>query len=552
MYPVTDLIDANDATLHASPARRPPVTGTEALNGAGITVREPLPYYEPIEFNQNPPPPVTADPSTYINSRTQRLRFELTRDQMEVDRADQTGPGFVGFYNDIRAMLAAQCIPVPLVRTPAGWQRSYDAGLIAVVNSIRHTQRSQEYLMYRCFRFRSSIGEHAWWPTTGPFGDIRFGVAHPMALSMVPNRPDTFGVKLRPNAMPGSTDFVELPAQNLRRMHNPGDVWEGEAKVDLARILPEIRTSRSSMRNVLSAVDSRLLMNGLLFISTGGDSAEQLEAEHLTGGMSLPHVNTFDNSYGPNNQMLPASPSSTGGVNKIATDVVRFAGRAFRDTNGSDPASRVFYPFLHHTKPEMVDVGRAVDEETLATLAAMVIQAGQGLKVPIQFLVAGEASQTYWNSTELRSALHDHGVYPSMGEVLDDWTRFAYRPILAFTPAGRRAIGDGNPEDHAIGFDCSPLEVKPNDFKTMLDAYKVLGVKRQVVADRFSLTADDLIPATDQFDDLAFWAAVSGAKANETGLQPPPADGLPRTTDADTVAQRARNARAFAAIGRDL
>ena len=415
--------------------------------------------------------------------------FALTNEQLEVDRfVDEIG--WVGFYVQIKAMLGAMCPWIPEQKIGRDWVPCEDPRIAGILDLIRPPRRSQAGLRFRSLRLQASIGEHAFFPVTTPGRGLTFDIAHPGQLRKGQTA-GTFGVATRRDANPTTgLGYTEHPRDHLHRHWIEDDKWPDEAKPSLSAVRPEMRVYESVVRNLQRSSDSRLLMNNLLWISNdyGGTEGDRWieDPDGLTG------------------DDVPNTPEGTG-LTELIREFSRLGARAFSDHLGKDVASVLPFPFPHHTKPEMVDLGGNVDKEVLKSLTEIVFAAARGLNIPTQFLVSGEASANHWNDAELRRALHERAVFPELEANNEFWTEYAFRPLLSLSKSGLMSLGDDDPEEYRIGVDTSVLDVKSDSLAHVSTAIQEGIASREWAADKLGVPRGEMLEVPVDVDDYEHW-----------------------------------------------
>lgn len=374
--------------------------------------------------------------------------FSLTNDQQRA-WAGRQDVGWAGFYVDTKALLGAQC----------HWQAAYRGEVVeeprvqALIDLIRPEGWSQMAMRFRALQMQAGLGEHALFPVDHSRGGLAWRVAHPTQLGRS-QTPGMFSLRTRRDARPGGHGYHEYPVRNLCRLFVPDATYEDEAHPSLAEALDEIDLYRSTILNMKRGVDSRLLMNGLLYIPT--------QKQDLNGAAPVrqpilgPGVAGLDVDSGP----------VDGNLATLIKDFVKFGGRAYADTKGTDIASRLPFPFPHHTKPELIEMGRAIDEATLEALNSIVRSAGRGLRIPQQFLVSGEGATHAWGEAELRRALHEQSIFPELDHQDGQFTEWALWPLLNMIPP----VDGTNIEDWSLVSDRSQIEIKGDQTSIFFEA----------------------------------------------------------------------------------
>lgn len=401
--------------------------------------------------------------------------FSLTPEQLESWESTER-IGWCGYYRDIKAMLGARCEWVPMYKG----ERVDNPRMQAVIDEmIKPCNGSQEQMRFRSLQLQVGLGEHATWPVDTPTG-VRWVVAHPMQLRKG-SLPGTFAHLTRRDAKPGAPGWAEHPIAGLRRHHIPNPGFEDEATTALCRVFPEIRLYRSIVQNMQRGVDSRMLMNGLLWVGT-------LEGDIAGGEDNIGFVEPYQfDDYGVGLNDVPSSPDGGSSLDQLLDEFVEYSSRAYRDVDGNDVASRVPFPFPHHTKPEVVELGRAIDKESLESLQVVVEAGARGLNINPSFLVAGPGTNNHWGDAEARRDLHERSVSPELSYNDAFWSEWAFRPILRRMIKGQKALEGTNPEDWSLGSDLSKIEIKADQPDLWLKAQKCGIITPDYAAERLGV-----------------------------------------------------------------
>lgn len=430
--------------------------------------------------------------------------FTLTQDQVELDRYVDC-IGWAGFYVQIKAMLGALCPWIVEERQGTEWVPTEDPRVNAMAQLIQPPSRSQSGMRFRSLTLQASIAEHAFWPAHIADRGLVFEIAHPRQMRRAQTSQEFFAVATREDARPGRPGWFEYEIARLRRHWIPDRKWPDQADPELAGVLTELRLYESTVLDLLRSSQSRMLMNGLLYIPTeppgstsDGEGAWVSEASSLVDG----------------GDAAPDTPAG-GGLKALIADFAAFGARAFRDHFGNDVASRVPYPFPHFAEPKMIDLGRGMSAESLQALHEIVLAASRGLHIPTQFLVSGEASANHWNDAELRRALHERAVYPELEPNNEFWTDMALRPILALSRAGGLVLGDGDPMDYRLGCDTSVLDVKSDSLQTWALAHSTGVASRTWLASKLGVPESELLELPSNVNDWERWlySKASAARA---------------------------------------
>lgn len=449
----------------------------------------------------------------YESNRSDGLPdFALTPTQIEIDRCVDS-IGWAGFYVDIKAMLGAMCPWYLERREGTDWVPVDDPRINAIAHLIQPPSRSTFGMRFRSLRLQASIAEHAFWPAHTPDRGLVFDIAHPEQLRRSPQSADRFAVATRSDARVGGAGWAEYETTRLRRHWIPHRRWPDEAEPELGTVLTELRLYETNALALLRTSQSRLIMNGLLYIPTVPPSGTD------TGGtwtqQTVAAADGFDD--------VPPTPAG-GSLTKLVQDMAAFGGRAYRDHVGNDVAAVMPYPFPHFGEPKRISLGESITAEQLAGLAEIVYAAARGLHIPTQFLVTGEAAQNHWNDAELRRALHERAVYPELEPHNEFYSEMALRPIMRLTRAGGLFIRDDDPDDYRLACDTSVLDVKSDSIQTWATAFQTGAASRAWLAGKLGVPESEMLQLPDNVTEYEHWL-YTGAKASraiaETGLDYP-------------------------------
>lgn len=467
--------------------------------------------------------PVTAAAGlTYEAVRGDHPDFKLTPEQVEVNWFGDN-VGWAAFYVQIKAMLGSLCPWIPLKREGNEWVPVVDGRHAGIIDAIRPPTRSQTGLRFRSLRLQAKIGEHAMWPVDVAGRGLTFDIAHPNQLMRSPSSTELFGVKTRRDATPSSpVGWAEFPRDRLRRHWIADDEWPDEATSSLMPVLPEMGLYRDMVLALRRTAQSRLLMNGLLYVPIGeDDEVGNTWSSDDAGGAFDPSDST------------PSTPEEAGGLEELLKEYARYGARAFRDHAGNDVAAQLPFPFPHHSKPEHVTTSEGIKKEHLETLTEVVFAGARALDIPTQFLVSGEASANSWGDAELRRALHERGVFPELERNNEFWTDHGYRPLLALSRAGGLALGDDDPNDYKLGCDTTVLDVRSDSLQSIALALAQGVGSRQWAASKLGVPISEMLELPVEVEDYDHWlstkASAARAQAEATSDFPELAavDGLP-------------------------
>lgn len=438
----------------------------------------------------------------YESNRSDGLPdFTLTPAQVEIDRAVDT-IGWAGFYVQIKAMLGAMCPWYVERREGTDWVPVDDPRINALAHLIRPSSRSTAGMRFRSLMLQASIAEHAFWPASTPDRGLVFEIAHPEQMRKSPTSTELFAVASRQDARPGGVGWREFETARLRRLWIPHRRWPDEADPELAAVRTELRLYETNALALLRTSQSRLIMNGLLYIPTVPPAGAD------TGSMWTQQTESATSD-------VPSTPAG-GSLHKLIADMAAFGARAYRDHDGNDVAAVMPYPFPHFDKPEMIELGRSITAEQLEGLAEIVYAAARGLHIPTQFLVTGEAAQNHWNDAELRRALHERAVYPELEPHNEFWSEMALRPIMRLTRAGGVCIGDDDPDEYRLAADTSTLDVKSDSFQTWALAYQTGAASRAWLADKLGVPESQMLQLPANVDEWQHWLYTRSPASRST------------------------------------
>lgn len=467
--------------------------------------------------------PVTgAAGLTYEAVRGDHPDFALTPEQIEVDWfVDNVG--WAGFYVQIKALLGSMCPWIPLHREGSEWVPIEDPNKAArhagIIAAIRPPTRSQTGLRFRSLYLQAGVGEHAFWPVDVVGRGLTFDIAHPVQLARSPNSHELFAVKTRRDASANSgVGWNEFHRERLRRHWNPNPKWPDEATTALEPVRAELGLYRDTVMSMKRTAQSRLLMNGLLWISTNEE--DEVGNPWATEDRA-PSTDPGD--------LTPSTPETQAGLENLLREYSRFGARAYRDTAGNDVAAHLPFPFPHHTAPQHVDFGRRLEKKDLEALTEIVFAGARGLDVPTQYLVNGEASANAWNDAELRRALHERGVFPELTPHNEFWTDFGYRPLLALTRAGGLMLGDDDPNDYMLGCATDVLDIRSDSLQAIALALSQGIASREWAAAKLGVSQPEMLVVPPEIDDYEHWLNV---KASASRAQAETSEDFPELTGA--------------------
>lgn len=448
-------------------------------------------------------PPVTAAAGmTYEAVRGDHPDFTLTPEQVEVDWF-VNHIGWAGYYVQIKAMLGSLCPWIPLKREGGEWVHNPDPRLAGIIDAIRPPRGTQAGLRFRSLYLQAKIGEHAFWPVDVAGRGLTFDIAHPNQMARSARSTELFAVRTRRDASASTgVGWHEFPRERLRRHWVENPDWPDEATTALEGVRPELGLYRDTVWSMQRSAQSRLLMNGLLWVPTNEDDvAGDPWAADDRMGASDPA------------DLTPSTPESAGSLEGLLREYSRYGARAFRDHAGNDVAAHLPFPFPHHTAPTHIDFGRALKKEDLETLTEIVFAGARGLDIPTQYLVNGEASANAWNDAELRRALHERGVFPELEVNNDFWTDHSYRPMLALSRTGGRVLLDDDPADHKLGCDTSVLDLRSDSLQSIALALAQGIASRQWAATKLGVPIAEMLEVPVDITDYEHWLYTKASAA---------------------------------------
>lgn len=446
--------------------------------------------------------------------------FSMTREQQEVDYMVRT-VGWAGFIVLLKALMGSQCPWTVKKREGSDLVDVEDPRLQAAANLIRPPSRSVRQLRYRSIALQASVAEHGIWPMQTPTRGLVFDIAHPNQLKRSPTSPDMFAVATRRDARPGGPGWNEFPLQRLRRHWVPDDEWPDEAQPTLWGAINELRLYHTAILELIRAGQSRMLMNGLLWIPT--------DPENQEGSWAAPAPPDEDDTDG-------ASPVTLTNIKKLVRDFATQGAKAIKDHRGDDVASRLPYPFPHFAKPEYMELGRSLSKDTLDGLEEIVAAGCRGINFPTQYVVSGAGTSNHWGDAEQRRDLNERGIIPDLETNDLMWSEYGLRPILALTRAGR-LIGDDDVDDYFLVSDTSGLTTKSDSLQRLSLAWNAGIAGRDWMAEQLGVGDDDMLEIPVNVTDWEAWlySRASAARATaevagdfpEQGIGPATEEGTP-------------------------
>lgn len=341
--------------------------------------------------------------------------------QAKVRGFDRDGPGFVGFYLDIKALVAS-LIPLHVeeMGVSGKWGPSENPTAAAALTSIRGVTCEQGGLVFSQFRSLDSVGEYWLAAIDVPTEGVRWMVAQTPQLTFEGG--DRVILRTRRDAVPSDTDGVYvLGRHQLRRCWHHDDDWPGEAHSSLRRSIPDIEYYRSVTRNMRRTVDSRILTNGIVWFA--------------------PHDPTKMPMQGPDTKVQT--------VDRVIEDYARVSHRAL--TEDQDFAAFVPFPTSGEKPPQFVDVGRMLDPHVLEAKRDALESFGRDVNIPMRWLTEGPGAGNQWSDLILQEDFLRTGVAPGLGEVCDNTTTAAFRPIFEVLRAAGHDLDD--PKRYRVWYD---------------------------------------------------------------------------------------------------
>lgn len=440
--------------IHHTPNHRPNHPTTTAAAGIRHTIAQ-------VQSAAGP---------KYESTREGHPDFALTHTQLEVDDSvDEIG--WLGYYVESVAKLGSRVNFVPQYFDGAEWvdrhgtlEHSHLNEFLQPAGPLRRVMGRSTWIQGH-LELLMRLGEFAVWPEANPSGDFSgWFTAHPGTLQKATSREPMFVAKLRPDARQGSTGWIETPLELLERCLYPDTTYPWLARTPIARILPEARAFKALCERVQVDANSRLLMNGLLYIHTNETDVADPDATEKTG------------------------------IDLIVDTFGAMSRRAWTEPGANQMSRAAPFPFPHHTAPEVIDLGRDIDENLLPSMLGIVESAARGLNVPMDYILDGAGSGNHWDSAEKRRQVNEQAVFPTLGTYVDWWTPRFQRYLEA-------TGSTGEPQRWRIWYDPSPIVIREDNVAQVQATHDRVGLKREVLARMVGLTADDLIEPPDGMDD---------------------------------------------------
>ncbi len=388
--------------------------------------------------------------------------------QKQVIDYDRNGPGILGYYLDIVALMASLCPLYPSVQTGTGeFERSDDPVLQVLVAGWRGILQSQSDLIYTAVRGREALGV-VWF-----VADTNVG----------------YNVTLSGTEQAGNWVWKDLhgvmratPLNRIWKSINP-DQYDPEYAISpIRRALPDLRRIRSAVRSQTRGSDSRLVMNGLLAFE---------EAD----GETRPFLERTDDD-----------DAELEGIDAVIDDYYDNAKEAWKNDNAAAAA----VPYAYKGKPATwVDLGRDIDPTALEVEAAGVSGFARSVNFPEQLLTQGPGAANHWNEFLLQESAVKMGLAPKLLPVCNDITKsYLYDAIVRMSQGNTGWSYD--PRKVKVDYDLSFLLKRPAALADLLQAYSVGAIEREEIARQLGLPVMEIPAGMSEYEH---WELGTG-KAN--------------------------------------
>ena len=412
--------------------------------------------------------------------------------QEQVLHYDKNGPGFVGFYLDLYSTLAAEFPLVIQEYVDGRWQLAQGGRpgeLLAEIKGVGEDQKQFHQANCRAFK---AVGEVAFWPNAnghanGWHRDLPHTIKSHGKHPTMKGRPNVYlcesspGVakEYKPDAAPPSGLHV-VPYAQMRRVWAPDTEYSSLPTSSLFRILSDIRRYETFNRNVQRSGTAALLLAGLLWIE--GD------AKDVVGSPSPMAQSSAEAALGP--------------LGKQIRSLMKAAQRNVDDTDERQVASAMAHPFVYKTKPERVEIGKAVDPGMLQAKADALADAARGVDGPMSAIVEGQgAAQRLLNEWKQDSAINQAALSLSARVAL------SYGPAL-LDPR----LTDEERGRFRVFVDESALDNEETDSSEDLSLWEKGVITRDALARRRGVDPADMLPLPDGVTDYEHWLASTGSR----------------------------------------
>lgn len=404
--------------------------------------------------------------------------------ESEVIDFDRNGPGLLGYYLDMVALMGSM---VPIVaqelNSDGKWERSDDPVLAVTAASWRGNlpQITQAELMFKAVRLREAIGR-CWHIADPNLGWCVVGKATPQndqARSV--SWTTMYGT---PRVTPGDRVYYSWV----------GDSYDDHMSTSpVRRALPDLRRIRAAIRSQTRSANSRLLTNGLLAFPDENTSARPLASPEGEDG----------------------DITELTGVDKLVDDFVDLAKLGFSDDDSA--AANIPFPYIG-PKAEFVELGGQIDPTTLEAERMGIAGFARSVNFPQKLIENGPGDANHWNEYLLKEEQVKMGLAPKVDPIVADVTAMHFRPVIAML--SRQLNGwSKDPKRCRLVADYDVLLERPVPASEMLSAWQAGLASRQAAADAYRITDKLDIPAG--MSEFEFWqlqARISGAPYAETDL----------------------------------
>lgn len=305
-----------------------------------------------------------------------------------IRKADEEGPGIVGFYLDLKADVTA-LVDYRIQR----WDRvalewtwdDHPAASSALATDLLgvNGERIDEFARHFA-REMEAVGEVGFAPVEMD-GMVRYRTLSldPGSFEITEKNKDGTAKMLgfkgtraakRPAKGQESHDWIEIPADSVIRILRPHPRWFAEPYTPLARALGDVRRYENATRALHRAVASQLINSGLLWFQGSHKDLVQ------------PNANSGRNGRVNGQQRL-------GFLGQQIQGLMDAGERALTDYDETQVQSAMFHPIVsEEAPPQFINIGETVDPNLLDLKRDALEDFARDVNIPMSVLVEGQGA----------------------------------------------------------------------------------------------------------------------------------------------------------------
>lgn len=444
-----------------------------------------------------------------------------------IRKYDESGPGVVGYYLDLKASMVAQLDYRIQKWNPAtvAWEYSDNPTANTALHRhlIGHNDEDLNGIVFDIARELEAIGELAFAeipPEPGqPESDRRYAVLPQDAdsfLELVKHRPEigqtgVYAFKLRGKATKpknvaaarASDDWLVLEHGNAKRIYRPHPKYKRDSYSPMLRSLDEIRRLSNVSRAMHRSTASLLALSRVLFFK--GDERDNVTIDPRT------------------------KQPVYGKVGRQIQELIEYSERNVTDVEETRTEGVMPYPVVMDEPPQLIDITKVVDPELTQLKEEALRDLARSWNSPQSIITEGPGSAQRMLNEWLQDKSFREGSIMPMARIISSALTVSFlQPHLRMLRQQSNNKLDLRPSDYRVWPDETPLlgeqELEPSDVARLAE----LGLLSRRGAAEIIGQETNLLELPDGVTDYDWWVQVRSSSRRRDGrTDPVPEPELP-------------------------